>query len=289
MNETNIQEFRIHAFPFPGQRKVQNAPTLVQPPAALHAERLHWCAAAAHIVRDISLHVVPSEFVGLLGPNGSGKSTLLRMIYRVLRPSAGQIVHGGRDVWQGSARDNARAMAVLAQEDGNGFDLRVRDVVLMGRIPHQSAFARDSEDDFAIVARSLARVRIEHLAERHFATLSGGEKQRVLMARALAQQAPVLVLDEPTNHLDVRHQFELLNLVRGLGMTTLAALHDLRLAAHYCDRLYLLQGGALVAQGAPADVLTPETIADVYGVRALVRTNPLNGKLQIEYLPDELL
>jgi iron complex transport system ATP-binding protein len=180
-------------------------------------------------------------------------------------------------------------MAVLAQEDGNGFDLCVRDVVLMGRIPHQSAFARDSEHDFAIVAQALARTRVEHLAERQFATLSGGEKQRVLMARALAQQAPLLVLDEPTNHLDVRHQFELLNLVRGLGLTTLAALHDLQLAAYYCDRLYLLQGGALVAQGAPAEVLTPETIASVYGVRALVRPNPRNGKPLIEYLPDDLL
>jgi len=257
--------------------------------AALRAERLHWRAAAAHIVRDISLYVAPGELVGLLGPNGSGKSTLLRMIYRALKPGAGQVLHGERDVWRGSARDNARAMAVLAQEDGNGFDLRVRDVVSMGRIPHQSPFARDSEADFTIVARALARVRADSLAERRFATLSGGEKQRVLMARALAQQAPLLVLDEPTNHLDVRHQFDLMNLVRSLGLTTLAALHDLSLAAHYCDRLYLLQGGALVAHGAPTDVLTPEAIARVYGVRALVRANPRSGKPLIEYLPDELL
>lgn len=257
--------------------------------AELRAEHLRWSAAAAHIVRDVTLHVAPGEFVGLLGPNGSGKSTLLRMIYRALRPDAGQVWMGKRDVWQGSARENARTMAVLAQEEGNGFDLCVRDVVLMGRMPHQSPFARDSEQDFAIVAQALARVHADGLAQRRFDTLSGGEKQRVLMARALAQQAPLLVLDEPTNHLDVRHQFELMELVRTLGLTTLAALHDLQLAAHYCSRLYLLQGGALVAQGPPAEVLTPQTIANVYGVRALVRASPRSGKPLIEYLPDEPL
>ena len=180
-------------------------------------------------------------------------------------------------------------MAVLAQENANEFDLRVRDVVLMGRTPHQSAFDKDSAQDFAIVAQSLARVQAQPLAERMFSTLSGGEKQRVLMARALAQQAPLLVLDEPTNHLDVRHQFELMNLIRGLSLTTLAALHELPLAAHYCDRLYLLKDGALVAQGMPAEVLTPETIADVYGVRALVRISPRTGKPVIEFMHDELL
>ena len=255
----------------------------------LDAQGLHWQAAAAHIVRDVSLHVGQGEFVGLLGPNGSGKSTLLRMIYRILRPASGRVAVDGRDVWQASARDNARAMAVLAQEGGGEFDLRVRDVVLMGRTPHQTPFARDSEEDFRAVAQALQRTDTAALAGRMFSTLSGGEKQRVLMARALAQQAPLLVLDEPTNHLDVRHQFELMNLIRGLGLTTLAALHELPLAAHYCDRLYLLHNGALVAQGTPAHVLTPETIAKVYNVRALVRPSPRTGKPLIEYLPDDPL
>ncbi|MFD2753968.1 ABC transporter ATP-binding protein [Comamonas terrae] len=255
----------------------------------LRTQRLCWQAAAAHIVRDVSLYVAPGEFVGLLGPNGSGKSTLLRMIYRVLRPASGQVSVEGRDVWQSGARDNARAMAVLAQENGSEFEMRVRDVVLMGRTPHQSPFARDSEQDLHLVDQALRRMNAQALAERLFSTLSGGEKQRVLMARALAQQAPLLVLDEPTNHLDVRHQFELLNLIRGLGLTTLAALHELPLAAHYCDRLYLLKEGALVARGTPAQVLTPDTIAEVYGVRALVQPSPRTGKPLIEFLPDELL
>ncbi|WP_370679502.1 ABC transporter ATP-binding protein [Comamonas sp. GB3 AK4-5] len=255
----------------------------------LQAQGLHWQAAAAHIVRDVSLHVGRGEFVGLLGPNGSGKSTLLRMIYRILQPASGSVLLEGRDVWRSSARENARAMAVLAQENGSEFALSVQDVVLMGRIPHQAAWARDSQEDLDIVAQALQRVDAQSLAQRMFSTLSGGEKQRVLMARALAQQAPMLVLDEPTNHLDVRHQFELMNLIRSLGLTTLAALHELQMAAHYCDRLYLLQGGALVAQGTPAQVLTADTIAQVYGVRALVSTSPRTGKLLIEYVPQALL
>lgn len=258
-------------------------------PLELRAEQLSWQTAARHIVRDINLHVAQGELVGLLGPNGSGKSTLLRMIYRILRPSSGSVAVNGRSVWHTSARDNARTMAVLAQENGSEFELRVRDVVLMGRTPHQSPFARDGAQDLHIVAQALQRVNAEMLAERMFSTLSGGEKQRVLMARALAQQAPLLVLDEPTNHLDVRHQFELMNLIRGLGLTTLAALHELPLAAHYCDRLYLLKDGELFAQGTPTEVLTPSTIAAVYGVRALVQPSPRTGKPVIEYLPDELL
>ncbi|MEX8193677.1 ABC transporter ATP-binding protein [Comamonas guangdongensis] len=255
----------------------------------LQASQLRWQAAATHIVHDVSLHVGQGELVGLLGPNGSGKSTLLRMIYRILRPASGTVHADGRNIWQHGARDNARAMAVLAQENGSEFELCVRDVVLMGRTPHQSPFARDSAEDFRIVSESLERVSAMPLAERIFSTLSGGEKQRVLMARALAQQAPLLVLDEPTNHLDVRHQFELMNLIRDLGLTTLAALHELPLAAHYCDRLYLLKNGHLVAQGAPAEVLTPETIADVYGVKAQVRPSRRTGKPLIEFLPDEML
>ncbi len=253
----------------------------------LEADRLSWQSAARHIVRDVSLQVGQGELVGLLGPNGSGKSTLLRMIYRVLEPSCGRVELDGRDVWKHSARDNARVMAVLAQEQTDEFDFRVRDIVLMGRTPHQSPFARDSEEDLFLVAQSLERVGAAALAERSFNTLSGGEKQRVLMARALTQQARFLVLDEPTNHLDVRYQFEIMRLIRGLELTTIAALHDLQLAAHYCDRLYLLDGGEIVAAGSPAQVLTPATIASVYGVRAQVHTHPRTGKPLILFFPDD--
>ncbi|WP_343292531.1 heme ABC transporter ATP-binding protein [Vandammella animalimorsus] len=254
----------------------------------LSAQRLSWQAAARHIVREVSLRVHSGEMVGLLGPNGSGKSTLLRMIYRTLPPSSGQVLLDGSDLWQQTPRRAAQAMAVLAQQGSPPFALSVHEVVLMGRIPHQRPLARDSAQDLQIVAQALARVGAQALAHRRFDTLSGGEQQRVLLARALAQQPRLLVLDEPTNHLDVRHQFELMNLLRSLRLSTLAALHDLQLAAHYCDRIYLLQGGAIAAQGRPAEVLDAATIARVYGVPAQVRPNPRTGKPLIEFLPDDL-
>lgn len=259
----------------------------------LQARALSWqaphAASARRIVDDVSLHVGEGELAGLIGPNGSGKSTVLRMIYRILRPSAGMVLVNGTDVWQLTARDNARRMAVVAQENISEFDFSVREVVAMGRTPHKSAFARDDPRDVDIVHSAMQRVNALQLADRSFATLSGGEKQRVLMARALAQQVGVLVLDEPTNHLDVRYQFEIMNLVRSLGVTAIAALHELHIAAHYCDRLYLLKEGRLVASGSPAQVLTEETIARVYGVRARVRLHPQTGRPGIEFRPDELL
>jgi iron complex transport system ATP-binding protein len=254
----------------------------------LETDALSWEKAARRIVDEVSLHVAPGEFVGLIGPNGSGKSSLLRMIYRVLRPSAGWVALDGQSVWRLSARENARRMAVLAQENGGEFDFGVREMVSMGRTPHKAFLARDRAEDHEAVTAALRRVGVADLAERSFLTLSGGEKQRVLIARALAQEARVLVLDEPTNHLDVYHQFEIMALIRGLKVSVIAALHELNLAAHYCDRLYLIDAGRLVAHGPPTEVLTPETIRAVYHVHAEVALHPVTRKPSIHFLPDEV-
>jgi len=251
----------------------------------LRADSLCWETAAGRIIEDMSLCVAPGEFVGLIGPNGSGKSSLLRMIYRILRPTSGTILVDDKPVWQMSARENARHMGVLSQENSGEFEFSVREIVLMGRTPHKAFFAHDNDDDRQQVDEALLRVGAAHLAERPFSTLSGGEKQRVLIARALAQRAGMLVLDEPTNHLDIRYQFEIMTLIRGLGVSVIAALHELNLAAHYCDRLYLIDGGRLVAQGSPAEVLTPEIIQAVYHVRAEVTLHPVTGKPHIDFIP----
>lgn len=233
------------------------------------------------LVDSVLFDLQPGEFLGLVGPNGSGKSSLLRTIYRVLKPTAGQVVHLGDDVWKLSARDAARRTAVVAQERMGEFDFTVRELVLMGRTPNKGLFDGDSTADHKIVADCLAEVGMAHCATRQFLSLSGGEKQRVLVARALAQQARFLVLDEPTNHLDIRHQLELLELVRRLRTTTLAALHDLNLAARYCDRLVMLSGGRVAALGSPAEVLTAERIGAVYDVRAEVVL--VNGIPRIDF------
>jgi iron complex transport system ATP-binding protein len=186
-----------------------------------------------------------------------------------------------RDIWTMSAKVVAQYEAAVPQENVSDFDFTVEEIVFMGRTPHKRLFDLDTVEDDAIVNDALSRVGMQSFAQRIFRTLSGGEKQRVLIARALAQQAQVLVLDEPTNHLDIRSQLEILELLRSLDVTTIVALHDLNLAAAYCDRLYLLQSGRVVACGQPCDVLTPMLIESVYGVRAEVETHAPNGRLYI--------
>jgi len=238
---------------------------------------------------SIDVDVPSGTFVGLLGPNGSGKSTLLKSIYRVVRPNAGMVRLDGQDMSDLDGRALARRLAVVAQESDIVFELTVRELVLLGRIPHKGNFERDSELDHAIVADCLAQVGMADAMSRIVGTLSGGEKQRVLVARALAQQPEVLVLDEPTNHLDIRHQLELLDLVRGLGLTTFAALHDLNLAAEYCDHLYVLDGGRVVGSGTPAEVLTAEMIRSVFRIHASFVDHPLTGRRHLLYLSHQRL
>ena len=251
----------------------------------LQVKQVGWSVAAIKIIDDITLQVDPGEFVGIIGPNGSGKSTLLRTIYRAIKPDAGLIMLDGDDVRELSARQAALRTAAVMQEQASEFDFNVYEVVLMGRNPHKSLFDRDTHRDFEIVDQALEQVSMADFAERNFYTLSGGEKQRVLIARALAQQAKFLLMDEPTNHLDIRYQIEILELVKSLKVTTLAALHDLNLAALYCDRLYVLEDGKIAGAGTPDEILTTELIQTVYGVTAEVAPHPTTGHLHIAYFP----
>ncbi|MEU1732337.1 ABC transporter ATP-binding protein [Streptosporangium sp. NPDC020145] len=238
------------------------------------------------LVRAVTFEVAPGEVLGLAGPNGAGKSTLLRTLYRVLRPTAGQVLLDGHDVWRMPGRWLARRLAAVLQDGGGDFGLSVHDVVSMGRTPHKRAFDGDSPADRAIVAEALERLDVADLAHAPFDRLSGGERQRVLIARALAQRPEVMVLDEPTNHLDLRHQLDALRLVRGLGITAVIALHDLNLAAAFCDRLCVMDGGAIVALGTPREVLTPELLRDVYRVDAEVGAHPRTGVPQVTLITE---
>ncbi|MET8763247.1 ABC transporter ATP-binding protein [Lentzea sp. NPDC004782] len=230
------------------------------------------------IIDRADLVAEPGCVTGVIGPNGSGKSTLLRCLYRALKPSAGTVYIGQKDVWRAGARQAGLRTAVVAQDHDLDNDYSVREVVAMGRLPHKRLLDRETRADRVIADEALARVRMSWAADRVFATLSGGERQRVLVARALTQQAPVLLLDEPTNHLDIGAQLELLDLVRDLGLTTVAALHDLDHATTYCDRLVLVHGGRVVVSGPPADVLVPERVAEVFGVESAVVPHPLTGR-----------
>src|SRR5690606_32231280 len=214
----------------------------------------------------VDLSAAGGEVVGLIGPNGSGKSTLLKTLYGALGPQAGLVTIDDTPLADLGPRAAARQVAVVTQEAAGDLPFTVSDIVALGRTPHLSSFQRHSAHDRQVVAHAVDRAGVTHLAHRVFADLSGGEKQRVLIARALAQQASHLLLDEPTNHLDVRYQHEILRLVRALGMTAVVVLHDLNLAARYCDRLVLLDRGHVVAAGPPGAVLDPETVEGVYGV-----------------------
>ncbi|PRE45448.1 ABC transporter ATP-binding protein [Burkholderia multivorans] len=256
---------------------------------SLHIEGLGWSppsrgakrADGEGLLRRIALDAQPGEFIGLIGPNGSGKTSLLRCAFRYARPHAGMVRLDGDDVWARSARWAAQRVAVLLQEPPDDFGLTATEVVALGRTPHKRALEGETGEDRALVAQALRDVGLAQAGERRFASLSGGEKQRVLLARALAQRPSVLMLDEPTNHLDPRHQIDLLALVRRQRITTLATIHDLNLAAAFCDRLYVIAAGEIVACGTPWTVLTEPLLKTVYGVEAIVDRNPVTGRPRI--------
>ncbi|WP_435242992.1 ABC transporter ATP-binding protein [Streptomyces cucumeris] len=240
-------------------------------------EDLRVAYSGRTVVAGARLIAAEGEITGLVGPNGSGKSTLLRTVYRHMKPSAGRVLLAGQDIGRMAPAESARHVAALPQERGADFELTVREVVVMGRTPYKRAFAGEDAGDRDIVARALADVGMADQAGRRFTALSGGERQRVLLARAFAQDPDVLVLDEPTNHLDVRHQVELLALLRAQRRTTLVSLHDLNAAAAVCDRLHVLHAGSVIASGPPREVLTPDLMAEAFGVRAAVVDHPLTG------------
>ena len=237
------------------------------PPLSLSLADVTVAVGSVEICSEVSLEVDAGQVVGIIGPNGSGKTTLLRAVYRVLRPRLGRVVVGEDDLWELRPPEAARRIAVVVQEPRSDFEFTVREVVAMGRSPHQSPFARESSEDQQRVEDALAHVSISDLATRSFSTLSGGEKQRTLIARALVQEARILILDEPTNHLDIRYQLEVLELIRGVGVTTLMSIHDVNLAAAYCDHVVVLLGGRIQAAGLVETVLIPEVLEPVFGVK----------------------
>ena len=247
------------------------------------ADRLSWGVKRKVIVKDVSLEIAPGETLGLIGPNGSGKSSLLRLLAGLKRPDHGQVTIEGRDIAQIPRRELAQTVAFVQQSAATETSVSVRDVVRLGRTPHRSALSGWRATDQAAVDAALERVGMTHLQNQSWQTLSGGERQRVHIARALAQSPAVLFLDEPTNHLDIHHQIEILQTVRELEVTSIVAIHDLNLAAMFCDRIIVLKDGVLVASGTPEAVLTEELIARVFRVAAAVSIAPPHGHPHIHF------
>ncbi len=251
----------------------------------LAARELRWGVAGRMIVDGVTLNAAPGRILGLIGPNGSGKSSLLRLLCRLRNVASGVVTLDGRDIAAVPRRELARRLAFVEQQATTEVQLSVCDVVRLGRTPHRAALASWSAADEAAVDQALARVGLQHRHDQLWHTLSGGERQRVHIARALAQEPSELILDEPTNHLDIQHQLAILTLIRKLGITCIVALHDLNLAALFCDEIALMQDGRLLAAGAPESVLTEETIRAVFGVAVAIRPG-VSGRRHIEYLID---
>ncbi|MPW25559.1 ATP-binding cassette domain-containing protein [Alkalibaculum sp. M08DMB] len=254
----------------------------------LKAESVGFSYSDKIILNDISLDVKNKEFVGIIGPNGSGKSTILKNFYGALKANKGVAYLDDDDLFCMKANSRATKLAVVGQEDSVTFDFKVEEIVSMGRNPHKKLFDGATSIDKNIIHNALRQVGMDTMAKRQFRNLSGGEKQRVIIARALAQKTDFLILDEPTNHLDISYQLQVLDLVKSLNITVLAAIHDLNMASLYCDRLYVLKNGSVYSSGLVHEILTPELIYEVYGVYADVRVHPITQKVMITYLPNNL-
>ncbi len=239
--------------------------------AALALEDVSWAprGAARPLLRPTSLRLDPGRVLGVVGPNGAGKTTLLRLLYRFHRPTTGTVHVDGDDIWALSARATAQRVAAVLQEQPTDFALTVREIVTLGRTPHRSGFGGNSGvHDGEIIDAALDRLDLDGFSDRHLGTLSGGERQRVMVARALAQEPRLLILDEPTNHLDIRHQLEVLELIRDLPLTIVTSLHDLNMASRVCDDILLLKSGQPLGFGPPADVLSETAVSGAFQVTA---------------------
>ncbi|WP_148558187.1 putative siderophore transport system ATP-binding protein YusV [Terrisporobacter petrolearius] len=250
----------------------------------IQVKNLRFSIDNKEILKDISFDVPKGSFVGIIGPNGSGKSTLLKNIYRLYKPSSGKIILDNKDLFTMKDKECAKEIAVLAQESNSQFDFTVEQIVKMGRYPYKSVFEDYSKDDLKMVSEMLKKVGLDDYSHRSFSNLSGGEKQRALIARALVQNTDFLILDEPTNHLDIGYQIQLMDLVKSMKITTLSAIHDMNIASMYCDYLIVMKDGKIKKFGNVEEVITAQTLKEIFGVNAYVGKNPINKKLQVSFM-----
>ncbi|MHA0914028.1 ABC transporter ATP-binding protein [Kosakonia cowanii] len=251
---------------------------------SIAAENITWKVGKKVIVNDVSLTVTRGETVGLLGPNGSGKSSLLRVLAGLRRPHKGRVLLDGQNLHRLPKKQLARRVAFVEQHGMTDANMRVRDVVKLGRIPHHSPFSSWSTEDDETISAALARVDMLEKSQQGWLTLSGGERQRVHIARALAQMPSEILLDEPTNHLDIHHQLQLMKLISELPVTSIVAIHDLNHALMFCDSLIVMQHGTVVASGTPQAILTEDLLWEVFRVKAKITPSPCHDKNHIHFI-----
>lgn len=251
---------------------------------SITAENITWKVGKKVIVDNVSLAVSQGQTVGLLGPNGSGKSSLLRILAGLRRPHSGTVALDGKSINGIPKKQLARRVAFVEQHGMTDANMRVRDVVKLGRIPHHSPFSGWTAQDDETVNQALKTVDMLHHSEQGWLSLSGGERQRVHIARALAQMPTEILLDEPTNHLDIHHQMQLMQLISQLPVTSIVAIHDLNHASMFCDALIVMQKGCVVASGTPQAILTEELLWEIFRVKTRIELSPDHGKKHIHFL-----
>ena len=236
----------------------------------IKTDALSYSIDNRQILNEISINVTEGKTVGIIGPNGSGKTTFLKHIYRALPAPKKKVFVDDMSIDDISYKETARKLAVLKQENGREFDFNVFEMVLLGRAPYHNYFEDYNNEDKQVALKALTQVGMTDMLEKSFNTLSGGEKQRVLMARAIAQETDIFIMDEPTNHLDVHYQWSIMELISEMQKTVLGVFHELNLASRFCDYLYVLENGQVVARGEPLKIITQELMEDVFKVRTKV-------------------
>ena len=252
----------------------------------LEVRDLRYRYRETYVLDGVSLEICPGEIIGILGMNGSGKTTLLKNLNRNISPESGSVLINGQDLSELTKKDIARSIASVPQINEIRFAFTVEDIVSMGRMPFQRQFGGESSEDMEIIENAMRDVGIYDMKDRYVSEMSGGERQKVIIARALAQTPMYLLMDEPTNHLDINAQFEVLDLVSGLarkkGISVVLVSHDLSMASRYCDRIALIKDRRIVSVGTPEEVLTPENMRDVFLVDAELIKNPKTGSRMVQ-------
>lgn len=250
----------------------------------LKIEDLKYDIGPKKLLKGINLEVKNESFVGLIGPNGCGKTTLLKNIYRYFSPKEGVVYIDNKNIYGLKNKELSKILAVVMQENSIEFDFTVKEIVTMGRFSSVRRFSNVDNDDEYLIENALKNVGMAEYANRSFLSLSGGEKQRVMIAMALCQNTDFIVLDEPTNHLDIKYQIEIMYMLKQLGKTVFTTIHDMNIASSYCDYIYVMSKGEIVRHGTISDVFTEDMFKEVFNVNAYIYTNPHNNKLNISYL-----
>lgn len=251
--------------------------------AELTVTNLSWKVKDKTVLNQVNLSIDKGETIGIVGPNGAGKTSLLKCIFQEYKDYQGKVALNGHDIKQQKPKSIAQTIAVVNQHYDATFDLTVDEVVHMGLIPHKSMFEQDNSEDIKNIERALNIVNLDDKRQQMFTTLSGGEQQRCLIARAIVQDPQLLIMDEPTNHLDVYYQHQIFEIVKGLNVSLLMSIHDLNLAAQYCDKILLLNQGVVEAFDTPEVVLSEKRLSNVFCLPCHVDKNPFNGKPRVTF------